>query len=94
MNAVKWFVVLVAFNVIDAVATWYVLTNGIAFEYNPIVRVAFEYHPLSIFLIKTVLLVAIAYLLAESANKSHKLLWPTIVYGLISAYQVAFFIWN
>lgn len=94
MNAVKLFAVLVAFNAIDALATWYVLTNGIAHEYNPFVKMAFEYHPFSIFFIKTFLLMAIAYFLSESGNKPHKLLWPTIVYGLISLYQIVFFIWN
>lgn len=98
MSVVKWFAVLVVLNIVDAAATWFVLSNEIAYEYNPIIRWAFEYQPLSLlglFLVKTLLLGLFGFWVAN--NDKPKLTKITIMYGALTLYQIVYIaahLWN
>lgn len=88
----KWSATLFLFNLIDAVATSFVLTNGIDVEYNPLVRYLYGVHPVAFFVIKlSLLIVAISVAIANTSDQKVRLTFKavTVFYGALALYQIA-----
>lgn len=85
----RWVFVLVICNIIDAVSTGYVLTHGLAVEFNPFVGALYGWHPVLFFVVKSVAVGVAMSVVADQPQKHRLTLGAvTIFYVVLSVYQI------
>jgi hypothetical protein len=92
----NWVVALFLGNLIDTVATAFVLANGIATEYNPVVGYLYRVHPYLFLTVKSLALGAALFVAWTDHKTSHirlTLIAVTVFYGALSLYQVVTLTW-
>ena len=87
----KWVALMVGFNVFDAVATVYVVSQALDVESNPLVGFLYGFHPV-VWLAVKFLLVLMGSLAALGKPEPHTRLTfiaVTVFYGALSLFQIA-----
>lgn len=88
----KWVALLIVFNVIDAISTFYIVSHANGQEFNPIVDYIYRFSPLLWLIIKFALVLIGSISVLGKTNDTHTrfaFIAVTIFYGTLSIYQLA-----